>query len=64
MRFVDLFWIVMPQFHLEGVPVSWLKFSGRNLDRRLLTGNDFTSTGDAGINAALLRLHRGSKKWS
>lgn len=27
MRFVDLFWIVMPQFHLEGFHVSWLNFS-------------------------------------
>ena len=27
MRFVDLFWIVMPQFHLDGFHVSWLNFS-------------------------------------
>jgi hypothetical protein len=27
MRFVDLFWIVMPGFHLRGFNVSWLNFS-------------------------------------
>jgi hypothetical protein len=27
MRVVDLFWIVMPQFHLDGFHVSWLNFS-------------------------------------
>lgn len=27
MRLVDLFWIVMPQFHLEGSRISWLNFS-------------------------------------
>lgn len=27
MRFVDMFWIVMPQFHLAGFHVSWLNFS-------------------------------------
>lgn len=27
MRFVDMFWIVMPQFHLKGFHVSWLNFS-------------------------------------
>lgn len=27
MRFVDLFWIVMPSFHLQGFNVSWLNFS-------------------------------------
>jgi hypothetical protein len=27
MRVVDLFWIVMPQFHLDGFHLSWLNFS-------------------------------------
>jgi hypothetical protein len=27
MRFVDLFWIVMPGFHLQGFNLSWLNFS-------------------------------------
>ena len=27
MRFVDLFWIVMPEFHPRGVQINWLNFS-------------------------------------
>jgi hypothetical protein len=27
MRFVDLFWIVMPHFHPEGFQINWMNFS-------------------------------------
>ncbi|MBV8847825.1 MAG: hypothetical protein JO307_33840 [Bryobacterales bacterium] len=27
MRFVDLFWIVMPSYHLEGFHINWMNFS-------------------------------------